>query len=813
MRNERFWLLGTLFALSGFTSLVYESLWIRSFSIAFGSTTLSMSLVIAIFFFGLAAGSLLGAQWNSRILRPRLVYAGLEAFIGVYCFFLYYTFSELPAVLSFFATLNTSPPTVLILKFFSTLILITPPTVAMGMTFPLMVRLLSPADRSVAQNVSRVYAINTLGALCGAFLSGFALIPWFGLWGTHSLMVILNLNIFLVLVRRPTESPIQKKNLIPPGNVDKSADLFRTLVLFSSAVVGFVAVGAEIVWNKYITLFLGTNIYGVSLTLSIFLFGIFLGSFLLSRLKTKHRSSRLYIGLYALSLITTLLSSHLLDQAPLLAYQWKDFFHSGLLSSKTLVVTLILLPPTALFGALLPLTIHLLCANNTDSPKFSGRVYSINTLGGILGSLTVGLFLIPRFGSATSLFYLGCLQLGTLFFLVLSLVKENKLFLIGPFWLAATGLTLLLLPLVQLQTIVQSAEYSYTHPKATADSFASYIDQSDFDMRYWAEGENSVVSLHYDINDKGEFETQRLILKSNGLSESFFNLSEPGQVPKYEGLLAVVPYLYHPEPKTAFVVGYGGGYTVEVLSSLGLDKIRVAEIEQKIVEASDYVYLGGSSILQRGNIDLKIQDARFLLSLSNQDPYDIIVSQPSHSWMSGVANLFTQDFFQIVKGRLSKKGLFSQWLNLYNMDPLTLQSIIRTFFEVFPHGAIFTNSADDQLILLGGISPLSLQYQKLKKMTADIYWQERLSFIPFNSDLALLSYFAMDRQQALVLSEKAPLNTDNNAFAEVRQSQLYYQMDSSSWTFRKFLFDHFSPSIGETEKLLQQEIQKANKGL
>ena len=161
-------------------------------------------------------------------------------------------------------------------------------------------------------------------------------------------------------------------------------------------------------------------------------------------------------------------------------------------------------------------------------------------------------------------------------------------------------------------------------------------------------------------------------------------------------------------------------------------------------------------------------------------PYDIIISQPSHSWLTGVANLFTQEYFEIVKGNLTDKGVFSQWLNLYNMNQDVLKSILKTFYTVFPNGGIFTNPGDEEVILIGTKKDLKFSLERLTILSQDKKVKSQLAQIPFKSPYHLLAHFSLDRENILKLTNKAVLNTDVNAYAEVRQSKLFYQGSKSN---------------------------------
>ena len=121
-----------------------------------------------------------------------------------------------------------------------------------------------------------------------------------------------------------------------------------------------------------------------------------------------------------------------------------------------------------------------------------------------------------------------------------------------------------------------------------------------------------------------------------------------------------------------------------------LKSIRVVELEPVVVEAARHIAAGEIPALRDPRVRLDFNDARNTL-LVERTRYDLIVSQPSHPWLAGAANVFTRQFWEIVKSRLNERGVFGQWINLFKMDATTLRSLFQAFYEVFPQGMSFAN--------------------------------------------------------------------------------------------------------------------------
>ncbi len=786
MKRSLVFLIGALFLISGSTGLIYETLWIRILSLGVGSTSSSMSLVLSIFFLGLALGSYLSGRFSHKMKNPLKVYGILESIIGIYAVFLVFPLIHLHQLIAVLPLSGSFSIVGLCVKFLIVGALLILPTVCMGATFPILIKLFLNQDKFLGKYVSRLYALNTFGAVIGAFSTGYFLIPYLGILNSNFLAAALNLTI------GGTAIYLSAKNRLAFTIENQSADQayeplgYRSiLILASTFVCGFVSISSEVIWNKYLNIFLGTNIYGIGLVLALFLLGIAIGSFLLSFFVERIKNQSLFfVWLLFFSGVSLLVSSLLLNYAPQASITLQAYTRGlmSLLVSKTLVVTAILFLPTCLFGMLFPLTITLLTPSAKQAPGVLGFAYAVNTMGAILGSYLTGIVLIPILGSSATLMIsllMGCLLL---MLLVFSLEKRRVHQIALATCVFAFAIVSIRFTSLDYKNLIKSAyqQSGYTslpqgpsvdnYLKAALKPYSANHE----DFKLIIEGETAVISLSHDPAD-GERYQDYFRLKTSGLNESVYNMQDLQELPKYEALIAFLPYLFSKAPKQAFVVGYGGGFTVDFLTDTDLKKVNVVELEKGILKAADYIYKGNNPLLERPNLNLKVEDARYVLAAKLNGPQDIIVSQPSHSWLAGAANLFTQEFFEVVKENLAENGVFSQWLNLYNMDVPVLQSILKTFYTVFPHGAVFTQHGDQELVLLGSRKPLDLNLRKLEMLTQNEMMKGKLTSIFDESSFDIVSLFSLSREDVLELTKESKINTDMNAYAEVQQSKLFYR--------------------------------------
>jgi spermidine synthase len=785
-------------------------------SLGVGSTSASLSLVLSIFFLGLAVGSYFSGRLSGRVRRPWLVYGLLEAVIGVYGALIIFPLFHFNKILGFLPLEGSFSWLGTLLKALIVFLLLMVPTFCMGATLPLLVRTARSVFTRTGSAVSLLYGLNTLGAVLGAVLTSFVLIPELGILGANIASAALNLSIFAaVWVFRGRLAPLERE-IAPRASGMRRISPLKAGILAVCTLCGFSAIAAEVIWSKYLSIFFGTNIYGLGLVLSLYLLGIAVGSLLISSWIGKVRDplrwlARLLLGAMAM----LVLASHALNLAPVatnvLGYYLGDWL--SLLAIKCLVTFFVLLPPTCLFGMIFPLCVRILSERGGESESsLLGSAYSLNTVGSIAGSCLTGLVLVPWLGSSAALYAgVGALALVLGGFIVVALQSRGERVAYALALLVVAG-SAVWFGGVQFRNIISSAYVQAADPSLSFVDVVRYFakDYEDFQLIY--EGRSGVISLSHDPQDGASYK-RYLRLKTNGLNESVYNMDDLESLPKYEALLGFLPFAFVRNPQSAFLVGYGGGFTTRFLTGTSLKQVHVAELEEGILKAAQVVHQGRNKVLERGNLKLEIDDARYVLVSQPDARYDMILSQPSHSWLSGVANLFTREFFEIVRSRLTGKGVFSQWLNLYNMDSTVLKSILRTFYEVFPYGAIFTQAGEQELILIGSQTPLVLGLQKLELVSKNEALRRQLVHVPIEGAFDVLANFSMGRADVLKLASGARINTDVNAYAEVGQSRLFYRSSVAKDDPQSFLDRAFTGDYSELVKTGDRDSDAFYEGL
>jgi len=741
--------------LSGASGLIYEVSWARLFSAHIGSDSAAISIVLSSFFLGLALGAYLSAylgRYRSRLIS---IYLGLELLIGISALCSILLFSYLDQIIQFFPFFASS----LLGKLVLSLLVLIIPTSCIGATFPIVCQLVVDKQKEMGMRIGQLYFFNTAGAVLGSLAAGLLLIPAFGLDGAIYFAVLLNFVVVLLawnfrkyfVSQSLTHSPKAKSD----ARVKSDYGFFP---LFSLAIGGFVLLASEVAWTKYLTILTGSSLQSFSIILACTLLGIALGSWVIKKhiLSIKHplkTISMCFLGIASLLVI----SRWSFNTLPWIMSEINalSLTPDSKQNIRYLLVAGLLLPTTFLFGVAFPILLHFYAGSVDQIKSRLALAYSMNTVAGIFGALIAGFWILPEFGTDTLLF--------SMIFVVLTIpislliIKHDNMrrpvVLVLIVAISSAGFASNEMNYGKLISMV-NYRYKYNPPAGVEPEFL-----------YLNEGKNSIVSLVKYNNDFA-------LLQNNGLQESMVYLRQNENTLIFETLQAYLPFFIHPNPKTAFVVGYGGGITTQALVDTTLKQIDVVEIEQNIVNAIQTIPEGPAKALNDGRVNLEIGDARSALLVA-QKKYDIITSQPSHPWVSGSANLFTKEFFSLVKSRLNDNGIFSQWIALFGVDTSTLKSILKSFYQVYPSGFTLINKNSGDLMLIGAKQPVTLELGQIQQRMAISNIKRRLDKFQITKPSGLFWFFSLSNKEILATTHNSELNTDWNILSETRLSSSY----------------------------------------
>lgn len=740
--------------LSGIASISYQIIWVRLLSFTFGSSSISIAVVLAIFFLGLSIGSALSktiCQQPQRIISYFIVFELVIAISGLILFPILLDLSQL------ILTLGLTPEAI-VTQITISFLLLAIPTICIGASFPFIATLLDKKD-STNCYTSKSYAINTFGAVLGALLCGFYFIPDFGLDGASYIAASVNIVVAsIVAIKLGDKFNLLYIKLTPfsyfynPKISYKPQSLVSFILLFST---GFITLSLELILSKYLSIFTGATIYGLSIILASFLMGLSLGAYFISKfIKQSNNLIHLSIVLFLSLLISLFVGKGLLYQTPIIFDYVNQINANGtfIFFVKSCIAFILVLPTSIFLGALFPVNIKIYSASEGSSTNISGA-YAINTFAGIFGALISGLWIIPTYSSDILFKIILLIVILCLFTLYFGLLpKKNPKLLYSSIF--SSIIILLLNPSLNYKDLIDSVDYRHAY----------FAPNQKPRFLYLEEGKNSVISLI-------TYDNKHARLQSNGLSESMLHMQDTDKSLLTESLLAYIPYFLHENPKSAFVIGYGGGITTRAFTHTDLMSIHVTELEEKMISAVKLISDGPATALNDNRITISINDARNSLISTNQQ-FDIISSQPSHPWTHRAANVFTQEFFNLANTRLSPDGVYSQWLNLFRMDNTAFKSIIKAYYSVFQHGFAVTNIKTGDIILIGSNKPLLIDVnqieQRINKNIKKVLFQNNIQ-----SATDIMIHFSLSRDQLVSLSDKSIINRDTNLFSETRLSKLF----------------------------------------
>jgi spermidine synthase len=755
-------IVGCLF-FSGLAALVYQILWTRLLGFAFGTTTEAIGTVLALFFGGMALGSAGAARWGARLRRPLLVYAWLELGVGLFAL------ASLPCLLEIddlYARLGAAHGPVLqaALRVGAAGVVLLPPTLAMGATLPVVARALVVADATLGRWSALLYAANTFGAVLGAYLCGFWLIPGLGLARTVLAAAATNLAVAgaVGVQARRFEGPAPAP--AAPAPPDPERRRLRRSFLACFGVSGFVAIGYEIVWARVFGIVMEGTLYGFAAVLTCFLLGLALGSLAAApRVDRLRDLPRAFGWLHAAIAASVALG---LAAVPILPFLQRALASAlgplDPLHGLFLVVAPIVLVPTALFGAAFPLFVRLYAGRAAQVGEGMGLASAVNTAGSILASLAVGFWALPALGMDATLFALVVLDLGVALFVLLGFQTTR-----GRARLASSGGACLLLLALSLSFNGVGVEEAIAGREVRAPDLARYrqaLAARRQGLALVVEGRSSIVTVTRT--------PQALLLRTNGLPEGGLRYDPPYYTLETV-LLGVLPYLLAETPRRALVVGLGGGNTLAALLRTPLERIDVVELERGVAPAVAALHAGRRSPLAHPRVRLRFNDGRHELLLARHrggGGFDVIASQPSHPWLQGAANLFTEEYFELARANLSEGGVFALWLNGFRTDAESVLAVVTSFERVFP-GALLVNGVRDpsrsSLLLLGGRRALRVDLARVASRLAEPGVAELLALFGIDGVEALL---ALCEGPAAGFAAIAPdaANTDDNAFVETR---------------------------------------------
>jgi spermidine synthase len=760
------------FFVSGISGLIYEVIWTKMLGLVFGNTTFATSTVLTAYMAGLALGSYLAGRYADKIKNTLKSYAILEIGIGVYCFLVPFLISIMGDLyLSIQKLSDLSFYQSSLVRFAFSFILLLIPTTLMGATLPIFSRFYVEQNEQFGHGVGRVYATNTFGAFLGTILSGFVMIVYLGVRPTINIAVLGNLFAAVICLLIARSQPKIEPTIIPETKAkkqptkDKESDSISIkkpaliALIIGFGLSGYSAMVYEVAWTRALVMIIGSSTYAFTIMLATFLLGIAIGSFIFSIIAKRKQVNLLWFAVVELLIgFIAIIMLPLFQQAPV---YFVDLFativrsNTALELAKFLVSAMMMIIPTILLGMLFPMVTQICTKNYSELGSKVGTIYSVNTLGNIVGSFMAGFILIPIIGIQKSIILAGIINIivGCGILLVYQKLKLTNRAIIS--FASAIIFVILILVIPSWDKLTMSSGvviYAPNYSKYEKSERKTVISGTGEKLLFYKEGTDATVSVR-------ERKNGAIVMAVDGKVDA----SNTGDM-YTQMMIAHLPLLLHPDPKTAMVIGLGSGVTLSSAAQHELTQIDCVEIEPAVVEASKFFDGVNRNVLDDPRVKLTVNDGRNYLAASSKK-YDVIISEPSNLWLAGIANLFSADFYKLCKQRLNPDGIMCQWSQIYYISPEDLKVVINTFKSVFPNTSIWFSTMGD-ILMLGSPEGFSIDYLKLEKHYNIDGVRNDLQRLNLLEPLSLMSCYLLDEDGIDKMTDGVRINSDNRPILE-----------------------------------------------
>ncbi|HJZ95108.1 MAG TPA: fused MFS/spermidine synthase [Candidatus Solibacter sp.] len=752
-----------LFAGSGCAALIYEIVWYQLLQLVIGSSAVSLAVLLATFMGGLCAGSLLLPRLKFSAQHPLRVYGKLELGIAGCGILVLFCMPLVDSVYS--SAVGHGLPAILLRAIVCALCLV-PPTFLMGASLPAASRWIKTTPEGVSW-LGLLYGANTVGAVAGCVIAGFYLLRVhdmaFATFVAAALNVAVALASFAIAKRAPEHEA-------PAGTETATFARSAWPVYVTIGLSGATALGAEVIWTRLLGLMLGATVYTFSIILAVFLVGLGIGSTVGSMVARTARNPRVQLG-WSQLLVAAAVAWTALQLSASLPY-WPV---NPLLSTSPMYTFQIdmvrcawaLLPATLLWGASFPLALAAAAGEQGDPGKLVGGIYAANTAGAIIGALMFSLILVPAIGTANcEKVLIAAAAVSALLVWVQGARVSRLAFAVAACAVAGVLFGMSVAP-------VPGMLIAYGRRIMTSMGRSEILEtgegiNSSIAISRWDDG-----AVQFHVSGKVEASTESYDMR-------------------LQRMLGHMPALLHKNPKSVLIVGFGAGVTAgSFVVHPEIERIVICEMEP-IIPPTATKYFGPQNyfVMKDKRTQIIYDDARHFV-LTTPEKFDIITSDPIHPWVKGSATLYSKEYFELVKQHLNPGGVITQWVPLYESDPETVKSEIKTFFDAFPNGTIWGNDISGggyDVVLLGQVDPAKID---LDNMQARLDRPDgaallrSLREVGFGDVVQLLSTYAGQEPDLRGWLEGADINRDSSLRLQYvagwslnvsREQQIYSEM-------------------------------------
>jgi spermidine synthase len=686
--------------LSGTSALLFQTLWLRLSGLVFGNSVWTAALILSSFMAGLALGSAIAASLTLQGLRPLRVYAALEVAVALSGCTLAFGLPLLGEWMRpIFQALWKHQEFLNVLRFSMSFLILLIPATAIGLTLPVLLEDPLLQRREFGRTIGTLYGFNTLGAVAGALLGETYLIRTYGLFGT---------GLTAGCISCTAAGMAWLFSSVEPVRVGQTRRRFRLSLgnrppwrlLLVSIGSGAILLGLEVVWFRFMRLYVASTSTAFCVMLAVVLVGIGLGSVVSSAIPRRLAPLRNLLPILLLFAAIGTLLSYLFFPVPALQGNINAVHMESWHQIEWLSLAL-MFPVAFLSGILFPLILTCVQREVAGRMNSAGLTILFNTTGAALGPLLACFVLLPFLGFQSSFVLSAACYAG-----LALLISEKQIWSIRrPLGIALYALAAMLLLIIA--------------------TFPHHRDETHFANArrpYEADGSHLVKRI------EGTADTVQLLRRDLFGEPYYYRLitnaySMSGTLPRsqrYMRLFAYLPLALRPQAENALLLGYGVGVTADAFTrDSHLKHLDVVDISKEVFDlAGSYSGPGYSNPLRDPRVRSFVQDGRFFLQASPEN-YDIITGEPPPLKVAGTVNLYTQQFFSLMNGRLKHGGIATFWLPIYQLTTDETKAILRAFHNAFPNASVWA-TCDLEWIMTGIKGPL----QKPNNEAARALWSD-----------------------------------------------------------------------------------------
>ncbi|GMV08032.1 MAG: hypothetical protein AMXMBFR53_43070 [Gemmatimonadota bacterium] len=763
-----------LFFLSGACGLVYEVVWMRMLTLVFGATTFATSAILASFFAGLALGSWLFGRMADRRGSPLRLYGVLELGVGVCAFLMPLVFAGITEVyVAISRQTELGYYAMSLVRFALSFLVLLVPTTLMGGTLPVIVKYWVEREDRVGAGVGWLYALNTFGAVVGTVAAGFFLILLLGLreaaWAAGAVNLLIAsaaLGLAKAAERLP-EDPADAAESAEPEATEVSEAVevpapeppplpgYATrLALVAIGISGLCALALEVIWTRSLVYFLDNSTHAFTTMLTAFLVGIALGSALIALFVDRRGPLLAWFGVLEILIgVTALLAVPVLvgttpvmarmvgvEPDPLIHWRW-----TGLRFATSLTVMLV---PTVLMGMTVPLVVRIHARGLEGVGGALGRVYSVNTVGGVIGSVLAGFVLIPLWGMGRGIALVAAtsIALGGVLVLADPHLARFRGGRVAVGLAAAAGTAAVLL---------------FGGDRIRLSSFKETAD--DETVLFYREGVGSTVKVFSDPTG-----AKFVSIDGFPVAGTSWGLLDA------QAVLGNLPLLLSNVPQAKVgLVGFGAGGASWTSLQYDVSEVHCVELVPAVLDAAEWFPEVNHNVLDHPRYRAILDDGRNYALVTDQ-VYDVIAVDATSPKMAGNGSLYTVEFYELLRERISDQGIVAQWLPFHLLSEAEMRMTARSFQTVFPHTTVWLSPLRHHALLVGTKERLRVDLEAMAAKLQRPGVRHELDVMRVHEPLDVAGMFVMGEERLAAWTEGARLNTDDHPYLEFTPAMAYF---------------------------------------